>query len=145
MFKIRKFQPDDTFSVVNIAYNSLPERYNPSVFNIFYETFPKGFIVAEKYHKIVGFIVGVKTSKTMVKIPMLAVSENYRRKGIGTELLTSFLKKLSMQNIKQVELEVRTNNTAAIAFYEKHGFAIIDTIKGFYQNGEDARIMRKVV
>ena len=140
---IRKFQPDDMFSVIKIAHASLPERYNPTVFNHFYETFSDGFLVAEQYHKIIGFIAGLKTVDGIAKILMLAISQKYRKQGIGSALLTKFLKEILLKNIKQVELEVRTNNTTATNFYKKHGFNITDTITGFYQNGEDAYIMRK--
>jgi len=56
---IRKFQPNDMFPVIKLASETLTENYNPSLFNYFYETFPEGFLVAEKFHKIVGFILGV--------------------------------------------------------------------------------------
>ena len=79
----------------------------------------------------------------IAKILMLAISQKYRKQGIGSALLTKFLKEILLKNIKQVELEVRTNNTTATNFYKKHGFNITDTITGFYQNGEDAYIMRK--
>ena len=133
------------FSVIKIAYASLPEQYNPSVFNQFYETFPEGFLVADKHHKIIGFVIGIKTVEETAKILMLAISENQRRQDIGSALITQFLKAAILQNIKQIELEVRTNNTPAIEFYKKHGFDIIDTITGFYQNGEDAYIMKKII
>lgn len=142
---IRKFQPNDMFPVIKLASEILTEHYNPSLFNYFYETFPEGFLVAEKFHKIVGFILGVKISPETSRILMLAVSENQRRQGIGSVLLNHFLKEIFIQNIKHVELEVRTNNKQAIKFYQNHGFNIVDTISKVYQNGEDAYIMRRVL
>ena len=133
------------FPVIKLASEILTERYNPSLFNYFYETFPSGFWVAEKLHKIVGFIVGVKISSEAARILMLAVAEKQRRQGIGFALLNHFLKEIFTQNIKHVELEVRTSSNQAIKFYQKHGFDIIDTISKFYQNGEDAYIMRRVL
>ncbi|UCH71422.1 MAG: hypothetical protein JSW62_03215, partial [Thermoplasmatales archaeon] len=62
MFTIRKFQPNDMFSTIKLASETLTEHYNPSLFNYFYEIFPNGFIVAEKNRKIIGFIIGVKTN-----------------------------------------------------------------------------------
>jgi ribosomal-protein-alanine N-acetyltransferase len=141
---IRKYKPDDTYSIIKIAFSSLPESYNPNVFNYFYETYPEGFIVAERYHKIIGFIAGIKISKKTVKIPMLAISEKHRRQGLGSVLLTKFFEEIKNQKIKKAELEVRTTNKAAIAFYEKHGFKITQKVIGFYQNGEDAFIMEKL-
>lgn len=133
------------FSVIKLASESLPERYSPSLFNYFYETFPQGFLVAEKLHRIEGFIVGVKTTSDTARILMLAVAKQHRRSGVGKSLLTKFLKEAVLQNIKQIELEVRTDNKQAIAFYQKNGFDVIDVLTKFYQNGEDAYIMKRVV
>lgn len=133
------------FPVIKLASKTLTERYNPSLFNYFYETFPPGFWVAEKLHKIVGFVIGAKISSETARILMLAVAEKQRRQGIGFALLNHFLKEMFTQNIKHVELEVRTSSNQAIKFYQKHGFDIIDTISKFYQNGEDAYIMRRVL
>ena len=56
MFTIREFHPTDMFSVIKLASDTLPERYNPSLFTYFYETFPKGFLIAETGLKIIGFL-----------------------------------------------------------------------------------------
>ena len=143
VLQIRTFQPTDIFSVIKLANNSLTEQYNPSLFNHFYETCPQGLIVAEQHHKIIGFIVGVKITQDTTRILMLAVSEKYRRQNIGSMLLTKFLEKTLEENIKQISLEVKTDNEKAIKFYQKHGFKITDEIQGFYQNGEDAYLMKK--
>lgn len=142
MLLIRQFRPLDTFAVIKLAYETLIERYNPSLFNFFYETYPKGFLIAEDHHSIVGFIIGAKTSVNTARIIMLGVSDKYRRKNIGSELLNNFLKEISDQNIKNVELEVNVKNDKAILFYQKHGFNIINTVPKFYQNGESAYIMK---
>jgi len=131
------------FSVIKLASDTLTERYNPSIFNYFYETYPQGFIIAEIAHKIVGFIVTVKTKPDTAKILMLAVSKQHRRKKIGTMLLNELYKKILEENITAIELEVRTDNTTAIKFYEKHGFKIKNKLPNFYQNGEPAYVMRK--
>ncbi len=133
------------FSTIKLASETLPERYNPSLFNYFYETFPQGFLVTEKLHKIVGFIVGVKTNIDTTRILMLAVAKQHRRYGVGQSLLNQFLKELTLQNMKQIELEVRVDNKQAIKFYQKHGFDIIDVITNFYQNGEDAYLMKRAI
>ena len=145
MYKIRIFQPNDMFPVIKLASETLTERYNPSLFNYFYETFNQGFLVAEKHHKIVGFIVGVKTSSKDARILMIAVSEKQRGKKIGSALLNQFLKEIIIQKIKRVELEVKTSNNVAIEFYRKHRFTIIGIIPKFYQSDEDAYTMRLIL
>ena len=133
------------FPVIKLASETLTERYNPSLFNYFYEAFNQGFLVAEKHHKIVGFIVGVKTSLESARILMIAVSKKHRGQNIGSALLNHFLKEAIIQKIKHVELEVKINNNVAIEFYQKHGFIIMDKILKFYQSGEDAYTMRLIL
>ena len=133
MLIIRQFQPEDMFPVIKLASETLPEQYNPSLFNYFYETFPQGFIVAEKAHKMIGFIIGVKTNPETAKILMISVLEPYRKQNIGSTLLNQFLKEMSAENIKNTELEVRIDSQNAIKFYKKHGFKITEKISKFYQ------------
>ena len=141
MLTIRSFEPMDMFSVIKLASNTLTEQYNPSLFTYFYETFPKGFIVAEKAHKIIGFILGIKINNEKAKILMLSISEPHRKQKIGSTLLNQFLKEISIENIKHIELEVRIDNKKAIKFYKKHGFKVIEKQTKFYQNEEDAYTM----
>ena len=142
---IRRFKPVDMFSVIKLASETLTEIYNPNLFNYFYEVFPRGFIVAENNHKLVGFIVGLPLDSTSAKILMLSVSKNSRRQGIGSMLLKEFIKEVTPLGVVNVELEVRTDNLAAISFYRVHGFDVVDTIPRFYRNEEDAYVMVKKV
>ena len=140
---IRNFKPTDMFSVVKIASKTLTEQYNPSLFNYFYETYPQGFIIAEKNHKIIGFIAGLQTNLNTVRISMISVIENERRQKIGTSLLNQFINNIESKGIKNIELEVNTKNIPAIDFYKKFGFKIKEKLTLFYQNGDDAYIMKK--
>jgi ribosomal-protein-alanine acetyltransferase len=133
------------FSVIRLSNDTLTERYNPSLFNYFYETFPEGFWVCEKHLKIVGFIIGVKINSEIARILMISVSRDCRRQGIGNILLCNFLREVSIKNTKRVELEVKINNNSAIEFYKKHGFEIIDILNNFYQSGEGAYVMRLIL
>jgi len=74
---------------------------------------------------------------------MLSISEQFQNKKIGSDLLKNFIRKISEEGIKFVELEVRTDNIKAINFYKKHGFKIRNEIKDFYQNGESAYTMKR--
>ncbi|MEM0467185.1 MAG: ribosomal protein S18-alanine N-acetyltransferase [Candidatus Thermoplasmatota archaeon] len=141
MVLIRRVCAEDIVTVVRLASENLPERYNPAIFNHFYEQFPQGFLVAEDQGSLVGFLIGVKTSHTTARILMLAVVSSQRRKKIGSLLLHHFIETMELYQINIIELEVRTSNTQAIGFYTKHGFIIQDTLKNFYQNHEDAYLM----
>jgi len=133
------------FSVIKLASDTLTEQYSPNLFNFFYESYSSGFIVAEIGHKVIGFIIGVKLNPKTAKILMLSVSKQYRRKNIGSLLLTQLQKQAIRDKVENIELEVRIDNKKAIKFYEKHNFKILDEIKEFYQKGESAYTMRKQI
>lgn len=145
MLEIRIVEPKDFFSIIKLSFETLTEVYSPVIFNSFYEAYPNGFLVAEINRKIIGFIIGIKISKTSAKISMMAVNENYRRKKTGSLLLNKLIVQLIREGITQIDLEVNTNNIAAIQFYKRHGFIISDKILKFYQSGDDAYIMKLIL
>jgi RimJ/RimL family protein N-acetyltransferase len=53
----------------------------------------------------------------------MGVLAAYRRRGIGTRLITTTLAHARRQGLARVELEVRVDNVAAIRLYERVGFA----------------------
>ena len=70
----------------------------------------------------------------------IAVSKEYRRKGIGEKLIKYIFSLIQMP----IMLEVRENNKGAIEFYRKNGFEQIATRKNYYTDtGEAAYIMVK--
>ena len=143
MLSIRRVRPEDIFPVITLAFETLPERYNPSIFSQFYESCPEGFLVALNDETIIGFLIGIKTAPDTARILMLAVQDTHRKKGIASTLLAQFIKEMKQQYVTRVELEVRTSNTGALRFYQSRGFLLQATLKQFYQNGENAYSMRK--
>jgi len=145
MFSVRKFEPNDMFSVIKLASETLTEKYNPTIFNYFYETFREYFLVAESAHKIISFIIGAEINSSKIKILMLSVSKKYRRKKVGNTILKELEKIILKKGINDIELEVRTKNNTAIKFYQKNGYKIKNKMGNYYQNGENAYIMRKKI
>lgn len=77
-----------------------------------------------------------------VHITTLAVTEQYRRRGIATRLVETLTVKARQSGAQCLTLEVRPSNTTARYFYEKLGFAEFGRRKRYYNN-EDALIMTK--
>lgn len=70
-----------------------------------------------------------------------AVHPRFRRKGLGLKFLHYIFERF--QHNKEIFLEVRATNTAAINMYRKCGFRQIDLRKKYYMDGEDALVMKK--
>ena len=102
---------------------------------------PDGIVLAAYCDNVfAGLFVGFTASDTG-EILSLAVSPEFRRKGIAQALLSEFLK-LIPDEIETVALEVRQSNTAAIALYKSFGFERAGVRKRFYRDPvEDADIM----
>ncbi len=142
MYTIRQIETDDLYQVIELVSKVLTEKYSPQLFLYFYESFPWAFLVAENDKHIVGFTVGIRTTQRKGRILMFGVDEKHRKRGVGSKLLLQVLHEFRSHNINQVELEVQASNIDAIRFYTNHYFDTVDYIHKFYQNGEDALIMR---
>ncbi|MGH9686093.1 MAG: GNAT family N-acetyltransferase, partial [Candidatus Acidiferrales bacterium] len=71
------------------------------------------------------------------------VLSNYRRHGIGSMLLIEAERRLISAGVRQVGLETATNNSPAIAFWQKHGYRKSGVRKNYYPGGRDAYTMAK--
>lgn len=101
------------------------------------------WIVAEENGVVAGY-VGSQSVLGEADMMNLAVAPNYRRQGIGCELVQELVRLLSQQGTHILMLEVRVTNTAAICLYEKLGFVQVGRRPNYYLHPkEDALILRK--
>ena len=81
-----------------------------------------------------------------VSVTDIAVSEKFRKKGVGTKLLEHLEKVCREKNAEFITLEVRASNEKAISLYEKCGFSRVGERKGFYSHPtENAVLMTKTL
>jgi ribosomal protein S18 acetylase RimI-like enzyme len=138
---VRRFRPDDLPEVVHIAETSLVEDYTGEFLLYLWQVNPDGFLVAVVNGRVAGFVIATRQSLENLRILMIAVDRTFRNRRIGSDLLRHLL--LAFSEIRTVQLEVRTDNEGAIAFYRKHGFAIVDKIDHFYTDDSAAYLMRR--
>lgn len=99
------------------------------------------FLVAEYEGEIAGYI-GMYLSLDEGEITNVAAAPGMRRMGVGNTLICSAIKAALENGITRIILEVRVSNETAIRLYERNGFKICGTRKGFYEfPKEDAYIM----
>lgn len=75
----------------------------------------------------------------------VAVSSGHQGKGIGTALMDWLESQAALRNVREVFLEVRSDNEAAMKMYASRGYERIDVRRNYYGNAIDANIMRKRV
>ena len=75
----------------------------------------------------------------------IAVSKDQQGKGIGTALMDWLESQATLRNVREIFLEVRSDNEAAMKMYASRGYERIDVRRNYYGNTIDANIMRKRV
>ena len=73
----------------------------------------------------------------------IAIKREYQSQGFGTKLFEDLLERATKFEVKDLTLEVETDNEKAIKLYKKFGFQVEGTRKKFYKNTKDAFIMWK--
>ena len=81
--------------------------------------------------KIVGYIIAMP-SVDSADILNLAVHKDFKRKGYGSSLINHLLFELKKRQIKNLFLEVRMGNFAAISLYLSLGFKEVSIRKNYY-------------
>lgn len=98
------------------------------------------FLSAVSDEKTVGYI-GAFCVLDEVYITNIGVLMDFRKHGIGEELMRELLKEARRHSAAFVTLEVRVGNVPAVSLYEKLGFVPSGRRKDFYEKPkEDAYI-----
>ena len=101
------------------------------------------WLVAVESGRVAGY-VGSQTVCGETDMMNVAVTAEFRRKGIAEKLVLALVEALKAIGSHCLTLEVRASNTPAQALYEKLGFTQIGLRPRYYQNPrEDALILRK--
>jgi len=80
----------------------------------------------------------------------IVVSDKYKNKGIGSQLMTSLINQAYENSVDKIVLTVLADNKPAIRLYQKHGFNLINTVSNrefwdgrFYPHHEMELILNK--
>ncbi len=93
--------------------------------------------------KIIGFLL-YSLIYDRIEIEQFEVTTKKRRKGIGDKLLKYLIEKYQYSDIKNITLEVKEDNIAAINLYKKYGFKKVSTREKYYA-GINGLLMEKAL
>ena len=102
------------------------------------------YVVADQSEEIVGYLVS-KIEGNNAHLISLAVLPTQRRSGAATRLMDALIASLRKRKIREIGLEVRLDNKAAIQLYAQFRFSEERIIPQYYSDGSAALLMRKVI
>ncbi len=101
-------------------------------------------IVAQDSHGIQGFAV-MHFGDEKAHLALLGVQPALQRSGIGCRLVDWLLTSAGVAGMASITLELRADNAAALAFYERLGFVQTAFVAGYYSSGIAARRMQRLL
>ena len=101
------------------------------------------YLVAVEGERVIGY-GGVCAYDDEAFIQTIAVTADRQRRGIGQAMLQQLVAEADRRGAATLLLEVRADNLAAQALYERHGFTAVGLRKRYYQpSGVDAVVMQR--
>jgi len=141
---LRGFLPADVPAISAIVAEALHEHYDPSLYASLGAEWPSGFLVAADPDGVpVGFLLGVSQVPGEARVLMFAVEHGSRGQGVGSHLMETFFERCRQRQLHRVTLEVRVSNVAALRFYTRYRYSVIDLLRSYYSDGENGYHMAR--
>lgn len=133
---IRRYEEKDRVAVLQLSQKYASWDSTPTEADIqgFHSSEPDFFLVAELNRRIVGFVYGRESKNVpdevlrrwkatrVGSVEVLAVEEQYRRRGIATLLLNRLFVVFKRRGIDTVTLTTPADEIGAKELYDKLGF-----------------------
>ena len=110
---IDKMTLSDLAEIANNLTSDFDEFWNSSILESEIKNPFSQYIIARINKEIVGF-AGVIDTVDQLEITNIVVKKDFRKKGIGNELLTELIKLAKENDKEKITLEVNNTNLAAI-------------------------------
>lgn len=138
---VREWRAEDLPAIAKLEEICFSDPWSEqSLTETFHSPAFRGF-VAEEDGRVAGYSGALVCYDA--EIALIAVSPEFRRKGIGRLLLSAAIDYATSVGAENVFLEVRTGNIPAKTLYESCGFIPVTVRKKYYDDGEDALVMVK--
>jgi ribosomal protein S18 acetylase RimI-like enzyme len=143
VFVIRRFRAEDLPYVIRMVESVFNERYDVSMYQNLFQSWPDGFHVVEQNGQVVAFILGMISAPRQARVLLLGVEPRFWGQGLGTQLMWTFMRAATALPADTVTLELRMSNQRALAFYYRLGFTVTGMIPNYYKDGESAHVMAR--
>lgn len=142
--RLRAYQREDFETLYQIDQACYPQgiAYSKQTLRWFLRLPGAECLVAEADGRIAGFLLA-ESEGHRAHLITIDVLEAYRRRGIGSRLLRAIEERLAERGVRRVMLETATDNQAAVAFWQRHGYRTVEVLKRYYLDRLDAYSMQK--
>jgi ribosomal-protein-alanine N-acetyltransferase len=142
--RLRAYEPQDFERLYALDHLCFPPgiAYSKWMLRHFLRMPAAHCIVAADGQEIPGFVI-TEEAGPLGHILTLDVAESYRRRGLGTQLLQDSEAELLERGVTEMVLETAVENAAGVAFWHRHGYRTVGTLKKYYLRRLDAFEMRK--
>ena len=101
-------------------------------------------LVADEEDEVTGYVVLMMLGE-VADVNRIAVTSGRQRQGLASALLAAAIAQARQRGVQRLVLEVADRNGAAIAFYERCGFAEIARRPRYYRDGSAAVVMERTL
>ena len=103
-------------------------------------------VAADADDNAVGYaLLHFRAKAGHARLYSIAVDERRRGAGIGRDLLAACEAEAGKRDLARLRLEVRSDDPATQAFYQRHGYAARKVLPRYYEDGGEAIQMEKVL
>lgn len=141
--KLRRWKFEDILGISELEKECFPQE--PWSYRMLADSFENENFTGVLYEdggEIAGY-GGISMGYDTADIDNIAVSERYRRSGLGGKMLEELVSVARSKGAHRVFLEVRVSNRAAMSLYLKHGFKGVYARTRYYTDGEDCLVMAR--
>ena len=145
--QVRKMFLKDIPEVVNIEKELFTTPWDEDAYR--YELRDNPFatylkMTIKETNEIIGYI-GFWITFEKSQITKLGIAKKYQGYKLSKLLMADCIKRITNYGCENITLEVRVSNQKAISLYHQFGFKDLTIRKKYYDNGEDAILMEKVL
>ena len=143
--EIRDYKNPDFKQLYEIDHAAFPKgiAYSHLELQVYIRSRKSRTLIAEADDEIVGFVIGCSEPRRLGHIITIDVLPHKQRQRIGSRLLDEIERWLWDQGTEAIYLETPVDDSGAQAFYEKHGYFVLERIEAYYNDSLDALVMMK--
>jgi len=134
---VREASLADIEALLRIEEECFEYPYDRAVFEAMLRNKGCTILLAETFGNPIGYVAFEKKGYVGT-ILSIGVVNRFRRRGVGTYLMSQALRMLKEDGVQRVVLQVSVKNLAARRLYEKLEFKAKGLLKGYYRGKEDA-------